>query len=100
MLTGIYNSFSPDLTYFFGENNIANYYNETAVQILKEINSITDEILLQQKINELYKIYQEEVPYINLYRNRETTAYSQKLTGNIEANCYNIFYNIEDWYRQ
>lgn len=100
LLTGIYNSFSPDLTYFFGENNIANYYNETAVQILKEINSITDEILLQQKINELYKIYQEEVPYINLYRNRETTAYSQKLTGNIEANCYNIFYNIEDWYRQ
>ena len=25
LLTGVYNSYSPDITYFYGENNIANY---------------------------------------------------------------------------
>ena len=100
LLTGIYSSFSPDLTYFLGEGNLAGYRNETALQLLQEINDITEQNLLQQKIQELANIYLEDVPYICLYRNKETTAYSQKLAGNVAGNCYNIFYHIEDWYRQ
>ena len=70
------------------------------MQLLQEINDITEQNLLQQKIQELANIYLEDVPYICLYRNKETTAYSQKLAGNVAGNCYNIFYHIEDWYRQ
>ena len=92
LLTGIYSSFSPDLTYFLGEENLAGYRNETALQLLQEINDITEQNLLQQKIQELANIYLEDVPYICLYRNKETTAYNQKLAGNVAGNSYNIFY--------
>ena len=37
LLTGVYNSYSPDLTYFYGENNISNYNNNDVLDILKII---------------------------------------------------------------
>ena len=69
IITGTYIPYSPDLSTYFGENNLANYENEQVNNIMKELNNITDEKTLKEKYNELIKIYKEEMPYIYLYYN-------------------------------
>ena len=100
ILTGVYTPYSPDLTTYFGENNLANFNNQEAKNIIKEVNNITDEKLLKEKYNQLINIYKEEMPYIYLYTNRKTLVYSLNLLGEVTPNNYNIFYNIGSWYRQ
>lgn len=100
ILTGNYNSLSPDLTTYLGEENLANYQNESSRGLVKELNNLTDEKLIKEKIQKLNEIYQEQVPYISLYRAKETVAYSQKLMGDMKPNFYSLFYNISGWYRQ
>lgn len=100
ILTGVYSSYSPDLSKYFGENNLSNFYTEETNTIMKDINNITDEKLLREKYNRLYQIYVEQVPYIYLYYNRNTVIYNQSLMGDIKPNSYNIFYNVGSWYRQ
>ena len=46
------------------------------------------------------EIYNDEVPYISLYYNTNAFIYTNNLKGNINPNSYNIFYGIEDWYRE
>ena len=48
----------------------------------------------------IYDIYLDEAPYIGLYRNTETIICNQGLVGNITPNSFNIYHNIEKWYRQ
>lgn len=100
ILTGKYIPYSPDLSSYFGEGNLANYNNQTAMQIIDDINNITDEKTLKDKYNELIDIYKQDMPYIFLYYNRRTLICSQKLFGDIKPNSYNLFYNIGTWYRQ
>lgn len=70
LLTGVYNGYSPDLTYFYGENNISNYKNEEVTSILNEIKNITDSKVLQEKYKKIIQVTQEECAYISLYRNK------------------------------
>jgi len=70
------------------------------VDILNEVNNTSDENVLHEKYNRIYDIYLEEAPYIGLYRNTRIIVYNQKLIGNISPNLFNIYYNIEKWYRQ
>ncbi len=100
ILTGVYSAYSPNLSTYFGENNIANYQNETVNNLVQEIKNITDEKVLKEKYNSLIDIYKDEMPYIYLYYNRETLICSPNLRGDINPNAYNLFYNIESWYRQ
>lgn len=100
IITGTYTSSSPDVSYYFGDNNLSNFNNEEAKGIISELGNIKDEKLLTEKYNRLIEIYQTEIPFICLYYNRNTIAYSTSLVGTINPNTYNIFYNIEDWYRQ
>lgn len=100
ILTGRYIPYSPDLSTYFGENNLANYNNVEVVEIMKQINNITDEKVLKEKYNRLIDIYKDEIPYVFLYSNRHTLIYSLKLIGEINPNVYNIFYNVETWSRQ
>ena len=44
ILTGVYNSYSPDISTFFGENNLANYSNEKIQTIINELNSISEDL--------------------------------------------------------
>ena len=99
-ITGIRLGFSPSLTTFFGENNIANYYNEEVNEIMNIVKNTNDEGLIIEKYNRLYDIYLDEVPYIGLYRNTEMVIYSQGLVSNMMPNCFNIYHNIDKWYRQ
>ena len=100
IITGKNVSISPNLSTYFGENNLANYYNEEVKEILNEIRSITDEELLKEKYKRLSEIYKNDVPYISLFNNRNTVIYSSYLIGDVNPNFYNIFYNIKKWYRQ
>ncbi len=43
ILTGVYTSIAPDLSYFLGENNLSNYKNDEIISTINEINNITDQ---------------------------------------------------------
>ena len=100
LITGVYNSYSPDISYFFKEGNIENYYNENIVQILNSGISTKSTKTLKEKYTEILNIYKDEVPFIGLYRNKNITISSQNLVGEIVTNNYSTFYNIADWYRK
>ena len=100
LFTGVNTSLSPDLAVFLGEGNLANYENEEIKQILQELNNITEENLQKEKYKSIVEIYQDEVPYIGLYRNQDIVAYSANLMGEVDPNHYSIYYHLEEWYRQ
>lgn len=100
ILTGIIRGYSPNLSTYFGSGNLANFNNEEANKTIQEIQNITDNKILKEKYNRLIEIYETEQPYISLYYNRNSIVYTPNLMGKIEANIYNIFYNIGGWYRE
>ena len=100
ILTGMNTSFSPDLSTYFGENNIALYNNQEIKTILKEVEGIQDENILKQKYNRIIEITKDEVPYIGLYFKTKQIVYSKNLVGKFEPTAYNVFNNIETWYRK
>lgn len=99
ILTGNIVPIYPDLNSYFGENNLSNYRNEEINTTLKEIPYIEDKELLKQKYNMIIEIYNNEMPFISLYNNSNFILYSKDLKGDISGNWYNIFYNIENWYK-
>lgn len=92
--------YSPSLNKYFGDNNIANYRNEEIINILNEVQNITDDNELKQKYSRVMEIYNDEVPHISLYYNNNTLIYTNKLKGRVSPNSYNLFYGIEEWYRE
>ena len=100
ILTGTNVSPSPDLSTYFGEENLANYRNDEVTSIMNDIGNIKDEATLKEKYARLADIYKTDIPYISLYFNKVTTAYSSNLIGDISPNWYNYFYHIETWYRE
>lgn len=100
VLTGLRLGYSPNLTTFFGDGNIANYYNSEVSEIMQIVSNTNDENVLYENYNKLFDIYLEEVPYIGLYRDTDLIVYHQGLVGNIKANAFNIYHNIDKWYRQ
>ena len=100
IITGVNNSYSPDLTYFLGENNISNYANEEITGILNDINNISDRDSLKGKYDRIIEIYEDEVPYICLYRNKNKVIHGIRLTGEMNPNNYSVYYGFGNWYRQ
>lgn len=92
-------SISPDLTTFFGENNLSNYSNEEVTNIMNELKNLKDEEKIKQDYKRLGEIYKTEMPYVSLYNNKYTVAYSQNLAGTVEPNWFYQFYNIEGWHK-
>lgn len=99
ILTGTTESASPNLETYFGTANLANYNNEELTTIMNEVKNITKEDLLEEKYTRIRQIYNEEVPYIGLYNSYYAVASSWNLRGNITANWYNIFMDINNWYK-
>lgn len=100
ILTGVRNAFSPDLTYFYEKTNVSNYNNEEVKSILNEIKNITDEKLLLQKYTRVIEITKQEVPYICLYRDKNTILIKQNAGGQIIPNNYFTYYNFWSWHRK
>lgn len=100
ILAGLEVGFSPSLSTFFGNGNLANYTNAEVLEIMNIVSNTTEDNLLYENYNKLYEIYLEESPYIGLYRSTDSIICNQSLVGNIQPNSFNIYHNIEKWYRQ
>lgn len=100
ILTGINNGLSPDLEYFYGSENLAQYENQEAISIIEEVKKVTDNNSLVEKYNKLIEIVQSDSPYIGLCRNKETIILNKKISGEITPNNYNIFYRFWTWCKQ
>ena len=99
ILCSINLSISPNLTTFFGENNLANYSNDEVTNIMNEVKNLTDENKLKEDYKRLGEIYKTEMPYLSLYNNKYIVAYSTGLSGTVEPNWFYQFYNIKDWHK-
>lgn len=100
MMAGLECGYSPNVETFFGENNLANYTNNEVNEILSEVSNTTDENKIKEKYKRLYEIYLEEAPYFGLFRETDYIIYNQGLVGSLKPNVFNVFQNIEKWYRQ
>ena len=99
-LCSVEQSIAPDLTSFFGNKNFANYSNSEVNEIMNQINNMTDENELKAKYQRLYEIYNDEVPYIGIARNKILAIKNTNLIGEVKANWNNLFYNIGEWYTE
>lgn len=90
---------SPNMSTFFGENNLANYQNDEVKNIMNEVKNTTDDNVIQEKYKRLAEIYKSDIPYISLYTNKHTVAYNSALVGTIEPNWFNPYNGIETWYK-
>ena len=84
--------------HYFGEGNLANFSNNETSEIMNYINNISDEEELKTKYQKLYEIYNEEVPYIGIARNKIAVITNSYLSGEIRARWYNLFFGINEWY--
>lgn len=100
LLTGVYTSYSPDLTYYFSYGNISNYTNERMTDLMQNANIIKDTKQLKEIYQKIHNLYKEDVPFVGLYRSKNITISTQSLIGIVEPNNYTSFYNIENWYRK
>ena len=90
MLTGVTNAVSPDIDFFYGSNNLANYHND---EISSKINDI-------KNYKDIIKIANDDVPYIGLYRNKTILLLNANVGGNFTPNNYFTYYNFNEWFRQ
>ena len=97
LLTGVVTGINPDLRRYFGTGNLANYSNNEALEILKDIYNISDEKVLKEKYERLQKMYETDRPYIGLYFGRNVLIYGKKLNTAGKSTWHNIFYDIENW---
>lgn len=93
-------SYSPSLEKYFKQGNLSNYTNEKINILLKEVELLSDENEIKRRYTGINEIYNEEVPYISLYYDKSSIIYSSNLKGTIAPNSYNIFYDIDTWYRE
>lgn len=47
----------------------------------------------------IYEKYKQEPNFMGLYFDSIILLYSNQLKGNFDCNWYNIFYNIDTWYK-
>lgn len=99
IITGTTASLSPNLETYFGSSNYANFYNEELNTLMNEVKNISKEDLLKEKFARIRQIFNDEKPYIGLYSSYYSVASSWSLRGNITPNWYNIFMDINNWYK-
>lgn len=90
ILTGVKSSVNPDMTYFYGYNNLANYQND---DVQSKLNSLDNYGEIQKKVN-------EDVPYIGLYRNKGVIILNSNVGGDFSPNTFDLYYNFDRWFRQ
>ena len=100
ILTGNIISNNPNLETYFSEGNLSNFNNEEVNNIINEIKNVDNqEELLIEKYKKLEEIYLEEMPFISLYFNNLFILSNKNLKGDLQGNWYNVFYNIDGWYK-
>lgn len=103
-IVGIRSSYNPSLERFLGENNLTGYINESINNNLKEIQNLPIGSVRNENIKRLYtdieKVYLTDVPFIGLTRDSKKLLLNLSVTTDGNINLFNIFQNIEKWYRK
>ena len=85
---------------YFADDNLSNFHNQDVNIILNNIKSISNqEEALKEEYSKLSEIYKEEIPFVSLYLDTIFIISNKKLKGNLDGNWYNIYYNIDNWYK-
>lgn len=100
LLTGVYTSYSPDLTYYFSAGNISNYSSDSMFELMHNASITKENKQLKEIYQKIYSLYKEDVPFVGLYRSKNITISTQSMVGTVEPNNYSTFYGIEGWYRR
>ena len=96
IITGTTVSANPNIETYIGA---CNFNNEELNNLMNEIKNITKEDLLKEKYTRIREIFNDQKPYIGLYSSYYAVASSWTLKGNVTANWYNIFIDIDNWYK-
>lgn len=99
ILAGNIVSNNPSLITYYGDNNLSNYKNLEISNKLNEIKNINNEEKLKEKYKEIQSIYEQELPFMCLYFNSIFVITNTNLKGDFSYNWYNLFYNIDTWYK-
>ena len=90
IITGVTNSINPELSYFYGNGNIANYDNENVKSKLGNLD----------EYKEMIKTANLDVPYIGLYSNKGILILNANVGGEFTSNAFATYYNFYKWFRQ
>ena len=96
IITGTTVSANPSIETYIDS---CNFNNEELNSLMSEVKNITKEELLKEKYTRIREIFNEQKPYIGLYNSYYAVASSWSLKGSVTANWYNIFINIDNWYK-
>ena len=96
IITGTTLAANPSIETYIGA---CNFNNEELNNLMSEIKNISKEDLLKEKYTRIKEIFNEQKPYIGLYNSYYSVASSWTLRGNVTANWYNIFIDIDNWYK-
>ena len=96
IITGTTISANPSIETYM---NLCNFNNEELNNLMAEVKNITKEDLLKEKYNRIREIFNEQKPYIGLYSSYYAVSSNWSLKGNVTANWYNIFIDIDNWYK-
>ena len=96
IITGTTVSANPSIETYM---NLCNFNNEELNNLMAEVKNITKEDLLKEKYNRIREIFNEQKPYIGLYSSYYAVSSNWSLKGNVTANWYNIFIDIDNWYK-
>lgn len=89
---------APDLTTYLGNNNISRFSNNDVNEIMGYIDNISDENELKNNFKKLYEIYEDDVPFVGIARNKMYVITNSYMFGDIKSKWYNIFFGFKDWY--
>lgn len=93
ILTGTIISIEPNYRSYLKDEN------EIEGTLLQEISQIEDKEKRQEKITELIKYCNDNIPFISLYFNPTVLLLNSNLKGDFDSNWFNIFYDIKTWYK-
>ena len=100
LITGVYNSYTPNINYFLNEGNLSGYHNDEVTSILNSQISTKNDKLIVDGYRKVYDIYKDELPFLGLYRGKNIIISTQSMAGSVTANNYSSFYNVGTWYRR
>lgn len=82
---------TPEIDYYFKDEEIISQINKTYKIENKEI--------LKNEYTKIINSYEKEMPFMGLYFNSYMILSNSNVKGNFSGNWYNIFYNVDSWYK-
>lgn len=75
------------------------FKNEQTKERIRKTVLIENKEILKEEYNKIIDDYYNEIPFISLYFNTYIILHTNTLKGDFSGNWYNMFYNINTWYK-